>query len=98
MCDFPRVSVRGFYLHILAYIFINVVFTYGYSACVSSVMHCAFLQQNGMTPLMQAAYKGKDSICQLLIDKGADVNYDKHEHKVLITTNLFALCKYFNQE
>ncbi|XP_028399549.1 ankyrin repeat and MYND domain-containing protein 2-like [Dendronephthya gigantea] len=39
------------------------------------------LDEDGMTPLMQAAYKGKHEICQLLIDKGANVNCSKHEHK-----------------
>jgi ankyrin repeat protein len=44
-------------------------------------VYCARFQQNGMTPLMQAAYKGKHEICRLLIDKGADVNCANHEHK-----------------
>ncbi|CAB4022855.1 ankyrin repeat and MYND domain-containing 2 [Paramuricea clavata] len=41
------------------------------------------LDENGMTPLMQAAYKGKHEICELLIERGADVNCNKHEHKVM---------------
>ena len=49
-----------------------------------------FPQQDGMTPLMQAAYKGKHEICQLLIEKGANVNYSKHEHKVLFQPNFIA--------
>ena len=35
-----------------------------------------------MTPLMHAAYKGKASICDLLLKNGADVNCNKHEHQV----------------
>ncbi|XP_046856860.1 ankyrin repeat and MYND domain-containing protein 2-like [Xenia sp. Carnegie-2017] len=46
------------------------------------------LDENGMTPLMHAAYKGKHEICQLLIDKGADVNCAKHEH--MYTPLMFA--------
>ena len=41
--------------------------------------------QNGMTPLMQAAYKGKHEMCQLLIEKGANVNCTKHEQKVILS-------------
>ncbi|XP_073438244.1 ankyrin repeat and MYND domain-containing protein 2 isoform X2 [Dendrobates tinctorius] len=33
-----------------------------------------------MTPLMHAAYKGKVEMCRLLIQHGADVNCNQHEH------------------
>lgn len=39
-----------------------------------------FIDENGMTPLQHAAYKGNKEICQLLLDQGADVNSGKHEH------------------
>lgn len=38
------------------------------------------LQQYGMTPLMHAAYKGKTDMCKLLLQHGADVNCNEHEH------------------
>lgn len=36
--------------------------------------------QYGMTPLMHAAYKGKADMCKLLLQHGADVNCNEHEH------------------
>ncbi|XP_018596297.2 ankyrin repeat and MYND domain-containing protein 2a isoform X2 [Scleropages formosus] len=33
-----------------------------------------------MTPLMHAAYKGKADMCKLLLQHGADVNCNEHEH------------------
>lgn len=33
-----------------------------------------------MTPLMHAAYKGKTDMCKLLLQHGADVNCNEHEH------------------
>ncbi|KAJ0003584.1 hypothetical protein NQD34_008682 [Periophthalmus magnuspinnatus] len=33
------------------------------------------LDENGMTPLMHAAYKGKADMCRLLLQHGADVNW-----------------------
>lgn len=36
--------------------------------------------QYGMTPLMHAAYKGKADMCRLLLQHGADVNCNQHEH------------------
>ncbi|KAG9463305.1 hypothetical protein GDO78_022018, partial [Eleutherodactylus coqui] len=33
-----------------------------------------------MTPLMHAAYKGKVEMCKLLLQHGADVNCNEHEH------------------
>ncbi|XP_060488586.1 ankyrin repeat and MYND domain-containing protein 2 isoform X3 [Panthera onca] len=38
------------------------------------------LDENGMTPLMHAAYKGKLDMCRLLLRHGADVNCHQHEH------------------
>ncbi|KAI1291709.1 Ankyrin repeat and MYND domain-containing protein 2 [Halotydeus destructor] len=35
---------------------------------------------DGMSPLQTAAFKGDFEICKLLIDRGADVNYNKHVH------------------
>lgn len=44
-------------------------------------VNCALsLQQYGMTPLMHAAYKGKADMCKLLLQHGADVNCNEHEH------------------
>ncbi|MGH0127835.1 UNVERIFIED_CONTAM: hypothetical protein FKN15_042902 [Acipenser sinensis] len=39
-----------------------------------------FLFQHGMTPLMHAAYKGKEDMCKLLLQHGADVNCNEQEH------------------
>ncbi|XP_074543455.1 ankyrin repeat and MYND domain-containing protein 2-like isoform X2 [Halichoeres trimaculatus] len=37
------------------------------------------LDENGMTPLMHAAYKGEAEMCRLLLQHGADVNCNQHE-------------------
>lgn len=47
------------------------------TTCVNSG-ECA--PQYGMTPLMHAAYKGKADMCRLLLQHGADVNCNEHEH------------------
>ncbi|KAL9698920.1 hypothetical protein quinque_002361 [Culex quinquefasciatus] len=39
-----------------------------------------FVDENGMTPLQHAAYKGNKDAVQLLLDQGADVNSGKHEY------------------
>ncbi|XP_052860168.1 ankyrin repeat and MYND domain-containing protein 2 [Anopheles cruzii] len=39
-----------------------------------------FVDENGMTPLQHAAYKGNKETVQLLLDQGADVNSGKHEY------------------
>ncbi|KAK7085593.1 Ankyrin repeat and MYND domain-containing protein 2 [Halocaridina rubra] len=36
---------------------------------------------NGMTALHHAAYKGYTDICKLLLDHGADINDDSHDHR-----------------
>lgn len=33
-----------------------------------------------MSPLMHATYKGKADMCKLLLQHGADVNCNQHEH------------------
>ncbi|XP_041665506.1 ankyrin repeat and MYND domain-containing protein 2-like [Cheilinus undulatus] len=38
------------------------------------------LDENGMTPLMHAAYKGTAAMCRLLLQYGADVNCNQHEY------------------
>uniref|UniRef100_A0A673N6J2 Ankyrin repeat and MYND domain-containing protein 2-like n=1 Tax=Sinocyclocheilus rhinocerous TaxID=307959 RepID=A0A673N6J2_9TELE len=38
------------------------------------------LDKYGMTPLMHAAYKGKADMCKLLLQHGANVNCNEHEH------------------
>ena len=37
--------------------------------------------ENGLCPLLMAAYKGQYEIAKLLIEQGADVNYSNHNHK-----------------
>ncbi|XP_011647090.1 ankyrin repeat and MYND domain-containing protein 2 [Pogonomyrmex barbatus] len=39
-----------------------------------------FVDENGMSPLQHACYKGNKEIVQLLLDQGADVNACQHEH------------------
>ena len=34
-----------------------------------------------MTPLMHAAYKNQLAVCDYLLSKGADVNWDNHKHQ-----------------
>ncbi|KAJ9576501.1 hypothetical protein L9F63_025605, partial [Diploptera punctata] len=43
-------------------------------------MNVDIYDENGMTPLQHAAYKGNKEIVQMLLDQGADVNSGKHEH------------------
>ncbi|KAI1902427.1 hypothetical protein AGOR_G00044650 [Albula goreensis] len=38
------------------------------------------LDEYGMSPLMHAAYKGEADMCRLLLQHGANVNCDQHEH------------------
>ena len=47
--------------------------------CLRDTFYC---HQHGMTPLMNAAYKGKAETCELLLAQGADVNSNYHEHQV----------------
>lgn len=39
-----------------------------------------FTDENGMTPLQNACYKGRHDVAKLLIERGADVNSNKHVH------------------
>lgn len=39
------------------------------------------LDENGMTPLQHAAYRGDAAVCRLLLDHGADVNDNHHDHR-----------------
>ncbi|XP_059620017.1 ankyrin repeat and MYND domain-containing protein 2 [Phlebotomus argentipes] len=39
-----------------------------------------FVDENGMTPLQHACYKGNKEIVQMFLDRGADVNASKHEY------------------
>ncbi|XP_034188818.2 ankyrin repeat and MYND domain-containing protein 2 [Osmia lignaria lignaria] len=39
-----------------------------------------FVDENGMSPLQHACYKGNKEIVQMLLDQGADVNAGQHEH------------------
>ncbi|XP_066593759.1 ankyrin repeat and MYND domain-containing protein 2 [Prorops nasuta] len=39
-----------------------------------------FVDENGMSPLQHACYKGNKEIVQMLLDQGADPNACKHEH------------------
>lgn len=53
--------------------------------CFDDASHCLMPcclchPQYGMTPLMHAAYKGKADMCKLLLQHGADVNCNEHEH------------------
>ncbi|XP_001606321.1 ankyrin repeat and MYND domain-containing protein 2 [Nasonia vitripennis] len=40
-----------------------------------------FIDENGMSPLQHACYKGNKEIVQMLLDHGADPNQCKHEHQ-----------------
>ncbi|EDL36851.1 ankyrin repeat and MYND domain containing 2, isoform CRA_a, partial [Mus musculus] len=46
----------------------------------SKNVHVNCLDENGMTPLMHAAYKGKLEMCKLLLRHGADASCHQHEH------------------
>ncbi|PIK57391.1 putative ankyrin repeat and MYND domain-containing protein 2 [Apostichopus japonicus] len=46
------------------------------------------LDDHGMTPLQNAAFKGNKDVCELLISHGADVNTNEHENGY--TTLMFA--------
>lgn len=43
-------------------------------------MKLNFVDENGMTPLQNACYKGDLEICKFLIERGADVNSNEHLH------------------
>ncbi|XP_074106216.1 ankyrin repeat and MYND domain-containing protein 2 [Cotesia typhae] len=46
----------------------------------SNKMKIDFVDENGMSPLQHACYKGNKEIVQMLLDQGADVNACQHEH------------------
>ncbi|KAG7501013.1 ankyrin repeat and MYND domain-containing protein 2-like [Solea senegalensis] len=46
----------------------------------SNAVRVNCLDEYGMTPLMHAAYKGKEDMCRLLLQHGADVNCNQHEY------------------
>ncbi|XP_002738103.1 ankyrin repeat and MYND domain-containing protein 2-like [Saccoglossus kowalevskii] len=46
------------------------------------------LEEHGMTPLQNAAFKGNKELCELLLAHGADVNSNEHENGY--TTLMFA--------
>jgi len=39
-----------------------------------------YVDEDGMTPLQHAAYKGNRELCEMLLAHGADVNYSAHEN------------------
>ncbi|XP_012251432.1 ankyrin repeat and MYND domain-containing protein 2 [Athalia rosae] len=47
---------------------------------VANKIKIDFVDENGMTPLQHACYKGNKEIVQMLLDQGADVNSSQHEH------------------
>lgn len=48
--------------------------------CRTSNMKFNFVDENGMSPLQNACYKGDMDICKFLIERGADVNANEHVH------------------
>lgn len=38
------------------------------------------VDENGMTAISHAAYKGNIELCKILLDRGANVNSSEHEH------------------
>ncbi|XP_015114985.1 ankyrin repeat and MYND domain-containing protein 2 [Diachasma alloeum] len=50
------------------------------SLLASSKIKIDFVDENGMSPLQHACYKGNKEIAQMLLDQGADVNACQHEH------------------
>ena len=53
-----------------------------------------------MTPLMNAAYRGKAEMCELLLANGANVNSNQHEHqvKLLNTVDLMFLFHFMHED
>ncbi|XP_023023456.2 ankyrin repeat and MYND domain-containing protein 2 [Leptinotarsa decemlineata] len=49
-------------------------------ALLSENINANIVDENSMTPLQHAAYKGNKEIVQNLLDQGADVNYSEHQH------------------
>ncbi|XP_057667699.1 ankyrin repeat and MYND domain-containing protein 2 [Diorhabda carinulata] len=47
---------------------------------LSQVKNVNIVDENSMTPLQHAAYKGNKDLVQVLLDQGADVNYCEHQH------------------
>ncbi|KAJ8952804.1 hypothetical protein NQ318_008121 [Aromia moschata] len=47
---------------------------------LSEKQNVNIVDENSMTPLQHACYKGNKEIVQLLLDQGADVNCSEHQH------------------
>lgn len=55
--------------------------SFSVSQSVNQPVRCLLLcLQDGMTPLMHAAYQGRTDVCHLLLQHGADVNCNQHEY------------------
>ena len=47
---------------------------YGADMFLYTVVTCMFIQE-GVTPLMHSAFKGRQAICEMLLEHGADINF-----------------------
>lgn len=51
------------------------------SAAASGTVNVNCVDEHGMSPLQHACYKGNAEIANFLLDRGADVNQNEHEHR-----------------